>query len=238
MTRDASTRALGAATRRSRRARETVVTRLWPGVTGIGGSVALVLAIAALVPPAGEFERGGEAGAASREAGRSAAASGLTPPPSEDVTAAAGAGEPPPYAPAAHWAEVLPGSGREWVQPIVQAAGRAGVDPRLLAAVVWAESDFDPDAVSRSGAIGLSQLMPGTASRLGVDPRDPEQNLEGGARYLGLQLKTFGRPDLAVAAYKTGPGKVEGARGIPATRRTRAYVTEVLGHYRLLGGVA
>ena len=78
----------------------------------------------------------------------------------------------------------LPAHGRALAPAIAGAAATAGVDARLLAALVWSESNFHPGAVSRVGALGLAQLMPGTAAGLGVDPLDPVQNLVGGARYL------------------------------------------------------
>lgn len=138
--------------------------------------------------------------------------------------------------PGASWALGLPARGRPWAGAIEEVAGRYGLDPRLLAALVWAESGFDPSAVSPAGAIGLTQLMPGTAVGLGVDPRDPLQNLEGGTRYLRAQLDRFGRLDLALAAYNVGPGRVVEAGGIPQIPETRAYVARVLGLYRQLGG--
>ncbi len=128
------------------------------------------------------------------------------------------------------WAGRLPDRARPFVPLIEQAAAEAGVDPRLLASVVWAESDFTPSAVSHAGAIGLGQLMPGTAAALGVDPRDPADNLRGAARYLREQLDRFGRVDLALAAYNAGPGRVATAGAIPDIAETRAYVPRVLGY--------
>lgn len=134
------------------------------------------------------------------------------------------------------WAQALPAAGRAWAPSIERAALRAGVDPALLASLVWAESGFDAGARSHAGAIGLAQLMPGTAAGLGVDPHDPQQNLEGGARFLAAQLRRFGRPDLALAAYNAGPGRVSAAGGIPDIAETQAYVPKVLGYYDRLGG--
>jgi soluble lytic murein transglycosylase-like protein len=81
------------------------------------------------------------------------------------------------------WATRLPQHGQPWAGPIETAAAAHGVDARLLAALVWQESGFNPDARSGAGAIGLAQLMPGTAAELGVDPYDPAANLAGGDRY-------------------------------------------------------
>lgn len=137
---------------------------------------------------------------------------------------------------AGEWAARLPEAGRRWAGEIEAAAREAGVDPRLLAALTWAESGFRPDAGSHAGAQGLTQLMPGTAAGLGVDPLDPAQNLRGGARYLKAQLDRFGSVELALAAYNAGPGRVAQAGGIPRIAETQAYVPRVLGYYAQLGG--
>jgi len=126
--------------------------------------------------------------------------------------------------------------GRPWAAAIDAAATKAGVDPRLLAAITQAESGFNPGALSAAGAAGLTQLMPGTAAGLGVDPTNPVANLDGGARYIAGQLATFGRVDLAVAAYNAGPGAVRKAGGVPDYPETQAYVRRVLGYYQQLGG--
>ena len=134
------------------------------------------------------------------------------------------------------WTGELPERGRQWVGHIEAAAQRHGLDPRLLASLVWAESSFKADAVSRAGALGLAQLMPGTAAGLGVDPLNPAENLDGGARYLTKMLDDFGSLDLALAAYNAGPGRVRAAGGIPQITETQAYVARVLGYYQRLGG--
>jgi hypothetical protein len=109
------------------------------------------------------------------------------------------------------------------------AAVRAGIDPLLLAALVRTESGFRSDAVSRAGAMGLTQLMPATARSLGVDdPFDPAANLDGGARYLAGNLRIFGRVDLALAAYQAGKAAVRRAGGIPDSPVTQGYVARVL----------
>jgi soluble lytic murein transglycosylase-like protein len=91
------------------------------------------------------------------------------------------------------------------------------------------ESGWNPTARSHKGAIGLAQLMPGTARQLGVDPHDPEQNLRGGARYLAAQYRRFGSWRLALAAYNAGPGAVEKHGGVPPFRETQGYVVAILG---------
>jgi soluble lytic murein transglycosylase-like protein len=114
------------------------------------------------------------------------------------------------------------------------AARRHGLDPELVMAVVSVESGFRPQAVSPKGAQGLMQLMPRTASSLGVaDAFDPAQNLDGGTRHLGQLLTLYGG-DLvrALAAYNAGEGAVDRHGGVPPYRETRAYVKKVLEQYR------
>lgn len=112
-----------------------------------------------------------------------------------------------------------------------EAAGRShGVPPRLLAAVGWVESRYQVDAVSPDGAIGLMQIMPMTASELGVDPTDPRAAIDGAARLLALHFERFGSWDLALAAYHSGGGAVARA-GNQAPPRAAEYVRRV--HQRL-----
>lgn len=134
-------------------------------------------------------------------------------------------------APPPAWAIALPARGRAWAATINVAAAREGIDPRLLAAVAWTESNFTPTAVSHAGAIGMVQLMPGTAAGLGVDPWDPMQNLQGGARYLRDQIARFGSVELGLAAYNAGPGAVSRYGGIPPYAETQLYVLRVLERY-------
>lgn len=98
----------------------------------------------------------------------------------------------------------------------------------LFQALVRQESGFNPQALSPKGAIGYAQLMPGTATMLGVNPHDPMQNLDGGARYLLTQLQTFRSPTLALAAYNAGPEAVRKYGGVPPYRETQGYVVRVI----------
>ena len=116
-----------------------------------------------------------------------------------------------------------------YANEIRAAAVEAGIDPLLLASLVRAESNFRPGAVSKAGAMGLTQLMPATAAGLRVDdPFDPAENLRAGAKYLGANLRIYGRVDLALAAYQAGKGAVRAAGGIPDSPTTRNYITTVL----------
>jgi soluble lytic murein transglycosylase-like protein len=111
------------------------------------------------------------------------------------------------------------------------------VPPALVKAVIAAESCFDPSAVSRKGAQGLMQLMPETARSLGVsDPLRPEQNVDGGVRYLRDMMDRYGTLSLALAAYNAGPEAVDRHGGVPPYRETRDYVKRVLTYYRAYDG--
>jgi Transglycosylase SLT domain len=112
-------------------------------------------------------------------------------------------------------------------------ANRCGVDASLVRAVMRHESGFNPHAVSPKGAEGLMQLMPGTASLMGVNnPFDPEQNIAGGVGYLRHCLDCFGHNvPLAVAAYNAGPARVARSQGVPSIPETQAFVKNVMGAY-------
>ena len=113
--------------------------------------------------------------------------------------------------------------------PALKAAGLSGTEwLALFRANIAVESAFNPDARSSVGAIGLGQLMLGTADLLGVDPYDPEDNLHGSARYLLAQLEVFGAADLALAAYNAGPEAVRDYGGIPPYAETEGHVSKVL----------
>ena len=106
----------------------------------------------------------------------------------------------------------------------------------FVASVMKAESDFQTNALSPKGAIGLMQLMPETARELGVDPRDPNQNADGGAQYLRQLLAKYeGEPDqvlLALAAYNAGPAAVDRWHGVPPYKETREYILRVLKNWQ------
>jgi len=120
----------------------------------------------------------------------------------------------------------LPADIDGWLE---KAASRHQVDPDLVRAIVKVESDYDPKAVSRKGAMGLMQLVPDTARRLGVsNPFDPQQNLEGGVAHLRYLLDRYrGNVGLSLAAYNAGESAVARYRGIPAIPETREYVRKI-----------
>ena len=124
-------------------------------------------------------------------------------------------------------------SGHGDIDAIVnQMAAKYGVDSALIHAIIGRESNYDQNAVSGAGAIGLMQLMPDTAESLGVDPYDKEQNIEGGVKYLSQLLRTFdGDVRKAVAAYNAGPKAVKDYGGVPPYKETLKYVDNVLADY-------
>ena len=118
-------------------------------------------------------------------------------------------------------------------QMVNEVATRHNVDPQLVRAVIGAESNWNPQAVSRTGAQGLMQLEPSTARLLGVSKAfDPQQNLEGGVTYLRMLLVRYGGDlDKALAAYNAGPGAVDRAGGVPHIAETENYVHRVTATY-------
>jgi hypothetical protein len=139
---------------------------------------------------------------------------------------------PPPPTPDSHVAApaLRPASltaGVPYADLFQRAGAKYGLAPALLAAVAKVESGYNPAAVSGAGALGLMQLMPGTARGLGVNALDPNQAVDGAARMLSSHLKQFGSLDLALAAYNAGGGAVSRYGGIPPFPQTQAYVPKV-----------
>lgn len=129
--------------------------------------------------------------------------------------------------------EIIPkytGNYKGVYKPIAEAAARKfDIPVDLFNRLVQQESNWKPKAISKAGAIGLAQLMPITAKLLDVDPYDPAQNLEGGARYLRQQYNKFSSWRLALAAYNAGPDAVEKYGGVPPYEETLNYVRKILG---------
>jgi soluble lytic murein transglycosylase-like protein len=125
---------------------------------------------------------------------------------------------------------------RELARRVLVSAERWRVDTNMLVAIVTVESRWHTHAVSSAGAIGLGQLMPGTAALLGVNPHDPTQNLSGAARYLRGLMQRFGSRnyDLVFAAYNAGPKAVTEYGGIPPYNETQTYVVRVLDAWQHL----
>jgi soluble lytic murein transglycosylase-like protein len=148
---------------------------------------------------------------------------------------------PPPPAPAPDPRTVSTGKPALSPKQLVDKAAQQAFDndrfKKLTHAVARAESAYRVDAVSPKGAVGIMQLMPGTAAQLQKDARDPEQNTEAGAQYLAdLLVKYNGDVVKAVAAYNAGPGAVDRFNGVPPYRETRTYVNRVIKNYKQLGG--
>jgi soluble lytic murein transglycosylase-like protein len=123
------------------------------------------------------------------------------------------------------------GANTPFAAEIDAAAAKYNVDPALLRGLIRQESNFNANATSPAGARGLTQLMPGTAAALGVDPSVPAQAIEGGAKYLRQQLDKFGNdPAKALAAYNAGPGAVQRYGGVPPFAETQNYVRKVLAY--------
>ena len=134
----------------------------------------------------------------------------------EGVTLIAPPAAPARYAPA------------DVAQAIQESAARHAVATPLIEAVAWQESRFNQAAVSPKGALGVMQLLPKTASDLGVNPSDLRSNIDGGAAYLAQMIRRFGDLKLALAAYNAGPGAVERYGGVPPYAETQSYVRAIL----------
>jgi soluble lytic murein transglycosylase-like protein len=136
--------------------------------------------------------------------------------------------------------QLSPAFARRLALRVVSEADAAGIDARLVVALVAVESSWTIDAQSPAGAHGLGQLMPGTAADLGVDPADPEANLHGTVTYLRALLGHYANHAaaeqylFAIAAYNAGPGAVDRAGGIPPFSETQHYVTKVVTLWRRL----
>jgi hypothetical protein len=137
----------------------------------------------------------------------------------------------------AGWLRLPHGDTRPYAREITDAANRYGIPERLVTAVIRAESGFNPRAVSRKGAQGLMQLMPSTASVLGVrNSFDPRENIDGGVRHLrGLVDRFPGNLPFAIAAYNAGEKAVTAYGGIPPYPETQDYVVRVLRYYGMDG---
>ena len=117
----------------------------------------------------------------------------------------------------------------EYYALALAAARRHGIPEAIFLNLVQQESAWNAQALSHKGAIGLAQLMPGTAKQLRVDPHNPSENLDGGARYLARQYRKFGNWKLALAAYNAGPKAVKKHKGIPPYEETKNYVQRIWG---------
>ena len=134
-----------------------------------------------------------------------------------------------PGVPGAEKLRAYRGASKSEYLPVARAAARRyGVPEDLFLRLIAQESGWNASARSHKGAIGLAQLMPGTARGLNVNPHDPAQNLDGGARYLAKQYQTFKSWRLALAAYNAGPGAVKKYGGVPPYKETRGYVKAIL----------
>ncbi|HEY7829869.1 MAG TPA: lytic transglycosylase domain-containing protein [Solirubrobacteraceae bacterium] len=165
--------------------------------------------------------------AASTASPAASAAAGATSISPADAASPAGISPSTPYTSPAGGSTSTPYDGA-----IAQAAARYNLDPAVLHGLIQQESGFNPNSRSGAGALGLTQLMPGTASSLGVsNPLDPIQSIEGGARYLSQMMSQFGGNTAdALAAYNAGPGAVHKYGGVPPYAETQDYVNKVLGY--------
>jgi len=192
--------------------------------TTTGASAAAASVLAGTASPAGPAGQASTSFAAALQAATTADAAPAAPIGAQGTAALGGTGSTSQYDPL-----------------IQQAAARYGIDPAVLHGLIQQESGFDPEAQSSAGAAGLTQLMPGTASSLGVaNPLNPAESIEGGARYLSQMMSRFGgNTEDALAAYNAGPGAVQQYGGVPPYAETQSYVQKVLGYaetYRQTSG--
>ncbi len=128
----------------------------------------------------------------------------------------------------------LPEETKPFLPIIKDAAEKYAIDRHLLMAMIKVESDFEPRAISPKGAVGLMQLLPATARKLGLDdPFDPNENIHGGARYIAQCIDTFGDMKLALAAYNAGPHLIKRLKAVPPYPETRQYIRNV-SYYKTL----
>ena len=122
-------------------------------------------------------------------------------------------------------------SPQEIQKMIVSTAVKMGVDPFVALSIAKLESNFNPHKRNPSGAIGLFQLMPDTARRLGVNPHVASDNIKGGIMYYQMMYKKYGSMDLALAAYNAGPGNVARYKGVPPFKETKAFISRIKQEY-------
>jgi len=195
----------------------------WPALrlALIGGAAAMCLPAAA--PATAQVIEVGPEGATTLSGPAVTTSEGRTP-----IIAATPAAKPLSGKPLSARAAAKAGA----ALPLLERAGAASdLSARLLEAIAYVESRFDPQAISPKGAVGMMQLMPATAAELGVAPHDPEANARGGAAYLRRMLAEFdNNVELAVAAYNAGPAAVKRHGGVPPYRETQAYVAAVMDY--------
>lgn len=125
-------------------------------------------------------------------------------------------------------------SGTDLGSVINRVSDSEGIDSDLVRAVIETESNFNQSARSEDGALGMMQLMPGTAAEMGVNPENPRENIEGGVKYLGKMMDRYDSLEEALAAYNAGPGAVDEYDGVPPFDETQNYVKKVLSTFRQL----
>jgi soluble lytic murein transglycosylase-like protein len=194
---------------------EGATPNLATGDTTTGASAAAASVVAGTASPNGASGQASTSFAAALQAATTADAAPAAPIGAQGTSDLGGTGSTSQYDPL-----------------IEQAAARYGIDPAVLHGLIQQESGFDPEAQSGAGAAGLTQLMPGTASSLGVaNPLNPAESIEGGARYLSQMMSRFGgNTENALAAYNAGPGAVQQYGGVPPYAETQSYVQKVLGY--------